>query len=109
MNIYREVLAEEPGNAFALLGAARVLVDRFEDAANSYLQPLIEGTAYNDGALVGALLLVAQVALENNRYDEAVRDAIATPSICIKRPLTQSRVLPQRMKSWASTCCATTR
>jgi tetratricopeptide (TPR) repeat protein len=71
MNIYREVLAEEPGNAFALLGAARVLVDRFEDAANSYLQPLIEGTAYNDGALVGALLLVAQVALENNRYDEA--------------------------------------
>ncbi len=71
MDIYREVLAEESANAFALLGAARVLVDRFEDAANSYLQPLIEGAAYNDGALVGAWLLVAQVALENNRYDEA--------------------------------------
>jgi len=71
MDIYREVLAEEPANAFALLGAARVLVDRFEDAANSYLQPLMEGEAYDDGALAGAWLLVAQVALENNRYDEA--------------------------------------
>jgi tetratricopeptide (TPR) repeat protein len=71
MNIYREVLADEAGNSFALLGAARVLVDRFEDAANSYLQPIIEGEVIDDGALVGAWLLATQVALENNRYDEA--------------------------------------
>jgi len=71
MNIYREVLAQESGNAFALLGAARVLVDRFEDAANTYLQPLIEGETNADGALIGAWLLVAQVALENGHYNEA--------------------------------------
>jgi len=84
MNIYREVLAEETGNAFALLGAARVLVDRFEDAANSYLQPLIEGQVIDDGALVGAWLLVTQVALENNRYDEA-EAALDEAEIIIRR------------------------
>lgn len=71
MNIYREVLDEDPGNAFAMLGAARVLVDSFEDAANSYLEPLMTGTALNDGALLGAWLLVARVSLENGNYDEA--------------------------------------
>jgi tetratricopeptide (TPR) repeat protein len=71
MNIYREVLAEDPGNAFAMLGAARVLVNSFEDAANSYLEPLMTGTALGDGALLGAWLLVARVSLENGNYDEA--------------------------------------
>ena len=71
MNIYREVLDEDPANAFAMLGAARVLVGSFEDAANSYLDPLMAGTTLNDGALLGAWLLVARVSLENGNYDEA--------------------------------------
>ncbi len=71
MNIYREVLAEDPGNAFAMLGAARVLVDSFEDTANSYLEPLMTGATFNEGALLGAWLLVARVSLENGNYDEA--------------------------------------
>ncbi|NOR37583.1 MAG: tetratricopeptide repeat protein, partial [Woeseiaceae bacterium] len=71
MNIYREVLDEDPANAFAMLGAARVLVDSFEDAANSYLDPLMTGTTLNDGALLGAWLLAARVSLENGNYDEA--------------------------------------
>ena len=71
MNIYREVLEEEPGNAFALLGAARVLVDSFEDAANDYLEPLLMGVVPDAGAAIGAYLLVARVALESGNYDEA--------------------------------------
>lgn len=71
MNIYREVLEEDPGNAFALLGAARVLVGSFEDAANNYLEPLLMGAVPDDGAAIGAYLLVARVALESGNYDEA--------------------------------------
>ena len=71
MNIYREVLEADPGNAFALLGAARVLVEGFEDAANNYLEPLLMGTVPDDGAAIGAYLLVARVALESGNYDEA--------------------------------------
>jgi tetratricopeptide (TPR) repeat protein len=71
MNIYREVLDEDPGNAFALLGAAHVLVDSFEDAANGFLEPLLTGVVPDDGAAIGALLLVARVAMENGNHDEA--------------------------------------
>ena len=71
MNIYREVLEEDPGHAFALLGAARVLADRFEETANEYLEPLLAGVVPDDGAAIGAYLLVARVALENGNHDEA--------------------------------------
>ncbi len=71
MNIYREVLEVDPGNAFALLGAARVLVDSFESAADQYLEPLLSGIVPDDGAAIGALLLVARVSLENGNHAEA--------------------------------------
>ncbi|MDJ0813971.1 MAG: tetratricopeptide repeat protein [Woeseiaceae bacterium] len=71
MNIYREVLEKDPTNAFALLGAARVLVGSFEEAANNYLEPLMMGAVPDNGAMIGALLLVAQVSLEGGNYDEA--------------------------------------
>ena len=60
MNIYREVLDEEPGNAFALLGAAQVLVDSFEDAANSYLEPLLSGVEQMLGAVCELLAPLPQ-------------------------------------------------
>jgi tetratricopeptide (TPR) repeat protein len=72
MNIYSEVLDDDPDNAFALLGAARVLVDSFEDAATEYLDPLLTGTVPDDGAAIGALLLVARMSLENGDYGAAV-------------------------------------
>ena len=81
MNIYREVLAEDANNAFAMLGAARVLVDRFEDAANSYLEPLMTGITPVDGAVLGAWLLVARVSLEAGNYDEAEAALIAAEEI----------------------------
>ena len=71
MNIYREVLAEDSANAFALLGAATVLVGSFEEAANNYLQPIMDGIVPDDGAYLGALLLVARVSLEAGNYEEA--------------------------------------
>lgn len=71
MDIYREVLEQEPHNAFALLGAARVLVDQFEEAADGYLVPIFDGVVPDEGALVGAYLLVARVALENGNYTSA--------------------------------------
>jgi phytoene dehydrogenase-like protein len=40
MNIYREALERDDSHAFALLGAARVLANGFDDAANAFLQPL---------------------------------------------------------------------
>lgn len=75
MEIYREVLAVDAGNAFAMMGAARVLVDSFEEAANSYIEPILEGVVPDEGALLGAWLLIARVGLENGNYDEA-RDAL---------------------------------
>lgn len=64
MEIYREVLNEDPGNAFAQLGAAHVLIDRFETAANTYLQALVTDPSVVDGAKAAAWLLTARVALE---------------------------------------------
>ena len=71
MNIYREAMEIDESNAFARLGAARVLVGGFDEAANGFLTPLIGDTSTDDGARVGALLLAARVALENGRRDEA--------------------------------------
>ena len=71
MNIYREVLADDPDNAFAMLGAARVLADTFEAAASAFIEPLITGNGVNEGALVGAWLLSAKISLENSDYDAA--------------------------------------
>ena len=59
MNIYREALQSEPNNAFAKLGSAQVLVGTFDDAANTYLEPLLSDSTTDDGARAGAWLLGA--------------------------------------------------
>ena len=72
MNIYREALQSEPNNAFAKLGSAQVLVGTFDDAANTYLEPLLSDSTTDDGARAGAWLLVARVALENGGREQAL-------------------------------------
>ena len=74
MDLYREALAADPDHAFAMLGAARVLVGGFNDAANEYLEPLLTKRTLAEGAQVGAWLLVARVALENQDVDEAAHN-----------------------------------
>ena len=72
MNIYREALGSDSSYAFARLGAARVLVGSFDDAATKYLEPLLTGSDVADGAKTGAWLLVARLALENGNHGEAL-------------------------------------
>jgi len=72
MNIFREALERDESNAFALLGAARLLAGSFDDAANAFLTPLLTDPTIPDGARAGALLLSARVALEDEARDEAL-------------------------------------
>ncbi len=72
MDIYREVIELDGSNAFARLGAARVLAGSFDDAANAFLTPLLTDGTTTDGARVGALLLSARVALESGSRGEAL-------------------------------------
>ena len=71
MNLYREALTADPSNAFASLGAARLLVGGFNDEADAYLEVLLADSGAADGAQVGAWLLLARVALENENADKA--------------------------------------
>lgn len=70
MNIYREALTIDPDNAFATLGAAKVLVGGFDDAANTYLEPLLSDSSRDPGARAAAWLVVARVSLENSSYSQ---------------------------------------
>ena len=84
MNIYRDALAIDAENSFANLGAGRVLASGFEDAASSFLQPVLTNTTGDDGAKAGALLLVAGIALENGTLDDAL-ESIAAAQLIIER------------------------
>jgi len=68
MNIYREALTLDPGSEFAMLGAARVLVGGFDEAANTYLEPLLSDSTRDPGARAAAWLVVARISLENSSY-----------------------------------------
>ena len=84
MEIYRETLERDESNAFAMLGAARVLVGSFDDAANAFLKPLLNESTSDDGARVGALLLSARIALENGKRNEAL-DALEDAAEIVER------------------------
>jgi len=70
MSIYREALGIDPENDFAALGAAKVLVGGFDDAANTYLEPLLSDSTRNAGARAAAWLVVARVSLESSNYSQ---------------------------------------
>lgn len=72
MDIYREVIERDGSNAFARLGAARVLAGSFDDAANAFLTSLLTDGTTTDGARAGALLLSARIALESGSLGEAL-------------------------------------
>ena len=71
MNLYLEALERDSANAFAMLGAARLLVGGFDDEANGYLEPLLTDESRHAGARAAAWLLVARIALENSRPEQA--------------------------------------
>lgn len=71
MTLYGEALAIDSQHAFALLGAARLLVGGFDDEANAYLEPLLNNAGMPDGARAGAWMLVARVSLESGNRDQA--------------------------------------
>ncbi|MDH3531962.1 MAG: tetratricopeptide repeat protein, partial [Gammaproteobacteria bacterium] len=73
MAIYREALADDPDDAYARLGSARVLVNSFEGAANEILTELLADTAAASGARAAALLLVATTNLEAGNRDAALQ------------------------------------
>jgi tetratricopeptide (TPR) repeat protein len=73
MALYREALALDSDDAFAMLGAARTLAGRFDDEANRYLEPLLDNATLAEGARLGAWLLVSRIALENQDVAEATR------------------------------------
>ena len=76
MEIYREALSIEPDEAFAQLGAARLLAAGFQTAAQTHLVHALNST--DAGARIGALLLVARIRLESSDRDaalEALREA----------------------------------
>lgn len=74
MKIYREALALDESYAYAQLGAARALAGSFDDAANTYLAPLLTDPATAAGARASALLLRARLALENGDGEAARTD-----------------------------------
>jgi tetratricopeptide (TPR) repeat protein len=81
MNLYSEALAVDAGNAFALLGAARVLVGGFDDEANAYLEPLLTDENQHAGARAAAWLLVARISLENGNRVQAAEALQTAESI----------------------------
>lgn len=66
MAIFREVLAGRPEDAFASMGAARVLAESFDPAASTYVTQLIANTDAAPGARLRALLLGAKMAMERS-------------------------------------------
>lgn len=65
-DLFREALQIAPDDAYATLGLARVLADRFEGGA----RPLVEGVVKEHDDLLLAHLLLARMSLEEGKLDE---------------------------------------
>ncbi|MDH3440740.1 MAG: tetratricopeptide repeat protein, partial [Gammaproteobacteria bacterium] len=71
MNLYREAMQLDETNGFAYVGAAKVLAGGFDDAANSFLEPVLSSEAMDAGARLSAWLLLSRVSLESSNYSQA--------------------------------------
>ena len=66
VELFKEALERAPDDVYAKLGLARVLADRFEGGATALVEEVLE----RDNSVIGAHLLSARMALEENKYDE---------------------------------------
>ena len=73
VNLFNEALAKDPGNAQAYLGLAMVSADGFDEKAPEYAAKAIAA----DPKLVEAHEFMANLALEDEKTDEAVKEADA--------------------------------
>ena len=71
MDLFREVLADDPNHAFAIVGAATLLAESFEADAEARIAPLVNDTNSRAGARLRAALLGARFALERGEPDSA--------------------------------------
>ncbi len=83
LKLYQEALEIDGDDAFATVGMAEVLSQRFEAEATDVLKPIVEKAEAPAGARVKALLLQAHLQLENGDGPQAEKtlqqaDAIAT-------------------------------
>jgi tetratricopeptide (TPR) repeat protein len=69
--LFQEALQREPANAWARVGAASVLIDRYAKEAGEQLDAVLKDSAAPAGARLRANLLAARVALENGELDAA--------------------------------------
>ncbi len=71
LQLFSEALDRDADNAFAMVGAARVLAERFEAAAATRLSAVLDADGAAAGARLRALLLTARMALEASSPERA--------------------------------------
>ncbi|MEM8982602.1 MAG: tetratricopeptide repeat protein [Pseudomonadota bacterium] len=76
MALFGEVLADDPNNAYAIVGAASLQAGRFDAEAENKIDALLEDDQVPAGARLRAALLSAKFALE--RGDRESADALLT-------------------------------
>lgn len=89
LDLFQEALALAPENSFALLGAARALVERFESDARKYIDAVLDLDNAAAGARYQATLLLARMAMESTDVD-AARELLEEAS-----ELARSATLPE--------------
>ncbi|HKU16518.1 MAG TPA: tetratricopeptide repeat protein [Steroidobacteraceae bacterium] len=90
--LFRDALKTFPNDAHAKLGLARVLAERFEPDAGS----LVEEVLQQDGDLVEAHLLNAQLALESGESELAQRALEKAGDLAAKQKLPPLEVFAMR-------------
>ncbi|MEO1034234.1 MAG: tetratricopeptide repeat protein [Pseudomonadota bacterium] len=71
IDLFREVLADDPKHPFATVGAATILAGNFESNAEARIAPLLTDDDAASGARLRAALLSARFALERGDRDNA--------------------------------------
>ncbi len=87
LDLFKEALERDPENAYARIGSARALIERFESDAVKSLQPVLENNNAPAGARLQASLLLARLAIEATSSDEAVSQLQQAESIATQAGL----------------------
>ncbi|MGY8814018.1 MAG: tetratricopeptide repeat protein [Gammaproteobacteria bacterium] len=70
--LFEEALALAPDNAYANIGAARALVERFESDARQYIDVVLADSSAAAGARFQAMLLMARMSMESTDMLSAI-------------------------------------